>query len=262
MATLIVAGFHRSGTSLLTELLHSAGLFVGDDLLGALPSNPYGHFEDREVMGLHEAVLRDNGFNWQVDRVFMPYVGPARWQAMQSFVDRRRARHLLWGFKDPRVCFFLPVWHHLIPEAKTVILYREPAACVSSLHRRQASDLMTHRGDAASHRRFWAEPDFGLRMWIAHNRPLLEFATMHPETTLVLSFTALSEGFPIVDIARDRWGIPLASTPTTTVFDPGVATGPTPLRVYDRALLDDVDELLDAFEALDVTMPQRKEHSG
>jgi len=38
---LIVAGFHRSGTSLVCQVLHRAGLFLGYDLLGAVFSNPY-----------------------------------------------------------------------------------------------------------------------------------------------------------------------------------------------------------------------------
>ena len=47
---LIVAGFHRSGTSLVCQLLHRAGLFLGYDLLGPAFSNPHGHFEDTEVL--------------------------------------------------------------------------------------------------------------------------------------------------------------------------------------------------------------------
>ena len=60
-SVLVVAGFHRSGTSLVTEILSRAGLFVGDDLIGANPSNPYGHFEDREVVRLHDRLLADVG---------------------------------------------------------------------------------------------------------------------------------------------------------------------------------------------------------
>ena len=63
---LIIAGFHRSGTSLVCQLLHRAGLFLGDELLGATFSNPNGHFEDAEVVELHERILADNGRTWRV----------------------------------------------------------------------------------------------------------------------------------------------------------------------------------------------------
>ena len=39
---LIVAGFHRSGTSLVCQLLDRAGLFLGYELLGTNPLNLYG----------------------------------------------------------------------------------------------------------------------------------------------------------------------------------------------------------------------------
>ena len=54
MNPLIVAGFHQSGTSAIARSLHLGGLFLGDDLLGSEPSNPYGHFEDNEVITIHQ----------------------------------------------------------------------------------------------------------------------------------------------------------------------------------------------------------------
>jgi hypothetical protein len=49
---------------MLTRMLHKAGLFVGDRLLGAVPSNPHGHYEDEEVLRFHDRVLEANGCNW------------------------------------------------------------------------------------------------------------------------------------------------------------------------------------------------------
>jgi hypothetical protein len=73
---IVIAGFHRSGTSSAAQLLHTAGLFVGDDLVGKMPYNPYGHYEDREVLAIHDQILRDNGFNWQVAESFVPMIQP------------------------------------------------------------------------------------------------------------------------------------------------------------------------------------------
>ncbi len=71
---LIVAGFHRSGTSLTCQLLHHAGLFLGYDLLGPAFSNPHAHFEDIEILNFHRQILVDNGQTWLVSKPFLPVI--------------------------------------------------------------------------------------------------------------------------------------------------------------------------------------------
>ena len=58
MSPLLILGMHRSGTSLAASLLESAGLHVGQRLLGANASNPRGHFEDEDFVEFQQAVLR------------------------------------------------------------------------------------------------------------------------------------------------------------------------------------------------------------
>jgi len=54
---LIVAGFHRSGTSMLTQELHKAGLFVGKRLMSPNFSNADGYFEDNKIKRLIQEKL-------------------------------------------------------------------------------------------------------------------------------------------------------------------------------------------------------------
>ena len=58
--TLIIAGMHRSGTSLITHWLNECGLQLGDDFLGAGLGNVDGHYEDLEFLKLHEEILEAN----------------------------------------------------------------------------------------------------------------------------------------------------------------------------------------------------------
>ena len=48
--------------------------FSATSLLEALPSNPYGHFEDKEVVGLHNQILADNDLTWLVGEPLLPVV--------------------------------------------------------------------------------------------------------------------------------------------------------------------------------------------
>lgn len=248
---LVIAGFHRSGTSATAQILHRAGLFLGYELLEALPSNPYGHFEDREVVELHQDLLADNGLTWLVDRPLLPVVGDERWAKMRQLVERRDAEHALWGFKDPRMCMFMMPWKYLMPDMKVLLVYRHFSECTYSLGRRHSSDLFLNRGNRYVHRRFFEEPDLALRMWLAHNEALVTFARTYPEDTLTVSLDAIREGFTLVRAVNERWDLGLADVPTAEVYDPSVSSRRTRRQpVSDRRLIPRIDETWNALEDL------------
>ncbi len=100
----IILGFHRSGTLLFTDYLNQCGLHIGDDLFGANATNHRGHFEDRAMFRLHEAMLRRVGENWLAKAPFHPvYRRDDHKEALRLLANRDVVRDL-WGFKDPRTC--------------------------------------------------------------------------------------------------------------------------------------------------------------
>jgi hypothetical protein len=249
---LIVAGFHRSGTSLVCQLLHRAGLFLGYDLLGPAFSNPHGHFEDTEILHLHQQILADNGQTWVISEPFLPVVTEPHWERLRGIIERRDAEYDLWGFKDPRVCSFMMLWKHLLPGAKALLVYRHFSDSTYSLGRRQSTELLSNpTGPQGMYRRFWEEPDLALRMWLTHNEALLTFARTYPEDTLALSLGMFQSGFPIVRAINHRWGLALEEVPTSAVFDLTVTDGrPGKQPISDRRLIHRIDETWQALEAL------------
>ena len=249
---LIVAGFHRSGTSLVSQLLHRAGLFLGYDLMGATFSNPYGHYEDNEVYDLHQQILADNGLDWLVARPFLPVVIEPRWRQMERFIQRRNADHDLWGFKDPRVCLFMMLWKHLLPNARALLVYRHFADTTHSLSRRQSVEMFSNpEGPARMYRRFWEEPDLALRMWLAHNELLLTFARTYPEDTLAVSIEMVQRGFPLIKAVNRRWDLGLDEITVSEVLDPTAIqrrSGRQPIS--DRALIPRIEATWQALEEL------------
>jgi hypothetical protein len=249
---LIVAGFHRSGTSLVCQLLHRAGLFLGYDMLGATFSNPRGHLEDTEVLDLHEQILADNGQTWLVSEPFLPIITEPHWRRMQQIVHRRDANHKLWGFKDPRVCLFMMIWKHLLLNAKALLVYRHYSDATYSLGRRQSVELLLDpTGPARLYRRFWEEPDLALRMWLTHNEALLTFAYTYPEDILAVSLDMVQRGFPVVRAVNQRWDLGLDEVPTSEVIDPTVTerrVGKQPIS--DRRLIARVEATWQELEHL------------
>lgn len=247
----IVGGFHRSGTSLVCQLLSRAGLFLGDELLGATFSNKMGHYEDVKTLRLHERLLADNGRTWRVGERFLPVINEARWRELREFVARREGQHALWGFKDPRVCLFLPVWKHVLPGAKLLLVYRHFADSTHSLTRRQATEIFSGLGRREDLDHFWREPDLALRMWLVHNEALLDFARSHPEDTFTVSLESVQSGFPLVAAIKRRWGLELGDADVGEIFDGGLTSRSKGRQaVSDTRLIPRVDSVFEELERL------------
>lgn len=164
---LVIAGMHRSGTSLAASLVASAGVHVGDRLMGPERGNLKGHFEDLDFYELHLQALAANSLGWDgftcEPSIQIP---PAVHDAFDALVARRRALGRPWGWKDPRTTLFLDAWLEKLPEARFLFLVRSPWEVADSLFR---------RGDAA----FAMNPQLAVDVWVAYNRRIHAFLRAH-----------------------------------------------------------------------------------
>jgi len=177
---LVITGHPRSGTSFTASLLQSAGLHIGQKLMAPGHGNIKGFFEDLDVVGFHEAVLRSRGIHhvgWTVEEdipVDVTFINKA-----QELVSKNAA-FPVWGWKDPRTTLFLDFWEQLLPEANFLLLYRAPWEVADSIYR---------RGDEL----FEEEPDLALKIWIHYNRKLLQFYDKFPQKCFVASVYNVSQ---------------------------------------------------------------------
>src|SRR6267142_2477971 len=63
-----IAGAHRSGTSMLTRLLHTCGLELGpeSELMPARADNPDGFWENLRFVAINDEVLNELGGAWDL----------------------------------------------------------------------------------------------------------------------------------------------------------------------------------------------------
>lgn len=168
---------HRSGTSLVAGTLRAAGVDIGRSLYGAGPGNPRGHFEDWDFFHLHEEMLAAAGLTC------FEASGPVPANGLKEkarAVAAAKAGSALWGWKDPRTCLFLELWHELLPDARYVFIYRHPLEVALSLGRRDTDSAL--RGD----------PTLALRAWEVYNRQLLDFCSRHAERCFLAQVPALT----------------------------------------------------------------------
>jgi len=207
---LIITGMHRSGTSLLARIVHHSGIDLGDRFVGARPSNPYGHFEDVEILEFQKGILlREFGHPMWVP-------GPPPLTA----ADRARAEELVrarkeespWGWKEPRTSLFLDLWSELLPGAFYLFVVRHPLLVLDSLSRRNRTRFY-HLG---RHNTF-------LEAWLTYNRACLDFYLGHcPSCLLVTIEGVLQEMNSFARLLSERLSVTFDAAELRKLYDPAI----------------------------------------
>jgi hypothetical protein len=145
----VVAGTHRSGTSVTTGILHRLGFAIGEPVMPPHPDNPTGYFENLRVVELHEEVFAEAGAKW-FDLVdvwsLLDHQRRIHWSAraaaLLSELMQGADRFVL---KDPRLVRLLPMWSLALASLEADVRYvatvRDPAEVAVSLHRRDGFDV-------------------------------------------------------------------------------------------------------------------------
>jgi hypothetical protein len=138
---------HRSGTSMVANLLRIRGLSLGPEerLLKANESNLFGHFEHTGFLEINEALLKHLGGSWDNPPNLEP--GWERDPALDTIIGEARslirdfAACATWGWKDPRTTILLPFWQKIIPNLRYVICIRNPLEVALSLAQRDGASI-------------------------------------------------------------------------------------------------------------------------
>lgn len=135
----MVLGMHRSGTSIVTQVLAALGLALchDGDLIPGDAANPTGYGESRTVVACNELLLAASDSRWWCppttgDRAAGHVTGPVRRVLASAFASvHPRAP---WACKDPRLCLTADIWWRAlgVPRVAVVVL-RSPLEVARSL---------------------------------------------------------------------------------------------------------------------------------
>jgi hypothetical protein len=168
-----VVGMHRSGTSMVSALLHHVGLYLGpeDELMPATPDNQDGFWENLRFVEVNEEILGAVGGGWDEPPAPLvvndPALAAAQVKAETLAADFEQRRP--WAWKDPRTTLLLPFWLDLFPDLRVVGCVRNPLEVALSLHRRNFFSY-----------------ERGLSLWLEYNQRLLE--AVPPEQLLLTHY--------------------------------------------------------------------------
>jgi hypothetical protein len=193
----IIIGTHRSGTSMIADMLRNLGLFIGWEL--------DSHNEALFFTTRNEKILNSCNGGWDNPAVIehlldhanmrnklvdilnhdlqslsiLSYLGPKNFFRYKSVYNL----DFPWGWKDPRNTVLLPLWLALFPEANIIHIFRNGIDVAQSLSFREKKRIETiiHGEDRLSEkvmRQTILMKNIGLRIYIIHQiRRILENIT-------------------------------------------------------------------------------------
>ena len=139
-ANVLVLGCGRSGTAVVTGMLHSAGWYVGGTPTPPPRAlNSKGLFEAPEINGINEYLLAPAVTSEAPKHRMQHWLSHAP-QALDLEVPtgvRTRMDNLgrksPFAYGDARFCYTLHAWRPSVPDAKVICVFREPAATAASI---------------------------------------------------------------------------------------------------------------------------------
>jgi hypothetical protein len=200
----------RSGTSLVTQLLHRCGVDLGppEQLMPASDNNSDGFWENMRFVAINERLLAASGGTWFAPPAVLRPTAEITNEA-RSLIAQFDGREP-WAWKDPRNAITLPFWKTLLPSMKVLVCVRHPAETASSL---AASTLLPRTF------RWWVVPanrrrkrihDAGLELWRIYNTRVLDETT--PADRLVTHYeTMLTKPHAELERILDFAGIRISS---------------------------------------------------
>lgn len=138
---IVVLGMHRSGTSLVSRILHEMGVYMGEEFLPPDEGNEGGYWEDTEWLGINKRILARAGGDW-ANPPHPKYITEERVlsEHLVKAAVKKRERFPVWGFKDPRTCLTAEFIHPFLPSPQYLIVNRAQVDIAQSLQKLHGSN--------------------------------------------------------------------------------------------------------------------------
>jgi lipopolysaccharide biosynthesis protein/SAM-dependent methyltransferase len=144
---ILVLGMHRSGTSLVAQMVAKWGAFMGDDLMQASEFNKDGYWEYNPLVNLHDKMLAYTGHTWYAPPISIdvPHLIDVFGNEARILINEMDNCQSYWCWKDPRLALFLPFWQEILKDRNLlfIISYRNPLSVADSLQTRDNIPTIT-----------------------------------------------------------------------------------------------------------------------
>lgn len=163
----IVLGMHKSGTTLISKILHESGINMGffNSNVSYDDGNKYERMETlitnisllnikykEPSIGISKTIINESG----ISKLLISYI--------QKLVGDLNSQFMAWGFKDPRTCLTYRIWEKQIPDHKMIIVVRSPLEIIEHYDKKEKLFYLRRMW------RIWKVLD----AWYLHNFQILQ----------------------------------------------------------------------------------------
>ncbi len=197
----VVLGMHKSGTSLITDVLHSSGISMVEAYQKDISYDSGSKAERDSTKVINNMILgSDDLFSLAITNKI--YIDKSILEKMRETLIRINDTEKDWGFKDPRTCLTYDLWKNLLPKHKVIIVFRSP------------EEVWTHYWKSPLKKRLRVMRRF-FDSWCMHNKNMLNILSGDMADFLVIEYSKFMKsnselnrlesflGRPLVD-ARKR----------------------------------------------------------
>jgi hypothetical protein len=201
----VILGMHKSGTTLIAQMLHESGIDMGDfnHELGYDEDNKYERHSTQELnrslldgylipslSGLvrrwgrpeyDRAGYRKNSDSLALVRykALKRKLVAERDQRINELIQACNHTHADWGFKDPRTCLTYPAWQHCLPDHRLIVVYRSYVQLVHRYLKKSQNFPKLFRI---------------LHSWTTHNMAILEHLNCSSAPAIILNYERMMSG--------------------------------------------------------------------
>jgi len=180
----VILGMHKSGTTLVSQILHHSGINMGefDEGVSYDKGNKY---ERKATLDLDMDLLGTADFEvLELSGRDHAAMTAEQRRTMQKIIAQCEAQYDDWGFKDPRCALTYRLWAEELPPHKIIAVYRDPA---------QVWPRFRWNGKRKYHTNFHRAYTY-LERWHEHNAEILKYLEDGENDYLMINYHELMGG--------------------------------------------------------------------
>lgn len=204
----LVLGMHKSGTSLISQILHNSGISMIDSAECELSYDQGNKWERESTKQINHLILNSKG-TYSLDiSLKKPITSPDISRKIKSVVHQISCNNQNWGFKDPRTCLTYPLWEPTLPSHKIIAIYRSP---FEVWERYQKQNIARKERLAITAFKF-------LRTWCIHNLNILNILKAKNQDSILINYSELMNSQAIFNALEKFIGIKLSDDRNLSLY--------------------------------------------